>query len=232
MADRVKISLINKTVLVDDYSLLEFMFPSFEVREDIFFDYEKDIIYIGENQTNLKKMLERGTRSFISTVGVYDYDLTNRDTLIFVLYDKWGKIPSERVTEILGEMSTYEFMDYFKKYWVLGSSKLDLEGGVNIFDLYRVLGKSKHDIFKVYMELRKSYDDGYILRCVLSFIEKAYNPDMVSSTSGRYLQMLRDFSKEQGVSMKPILYTLYTMKAGRAYKTAWLLNKLGKGELV
>ena len=231
------VSLINHSVRAETFGtgMLEFMYPSFMVKSEVFFDYKNDVIYIGKNQRDLKGMLSHATHSFISTVDAQpDFDMDDRDTQMRVLYGKWGKSPSEKVIEVLRNLTEEDFLEYFKRYWVVGSSKMDKDIGVTIYDLYKTLGKSKHETMKTYFKLKTVYEDKYILSCVLSFIEKAYCPEKVTSSSGIYLNMLKEFSKADRKNMQNLLTFIYKIKndESASYRTMWFLSQLGKGEIL
>lgn len=244
MDDSAKITLENKLVRVvntsegiDNTGIISFMYPSFISKSEIFFDYENNIIFTGKNRTGLRQELEHGTKSFIALVsnGMFDIDFTNRETAIKVLYSKWDKEPTDDTRKILESMTENDFWDYFKKFWILGTSKSENKG-VTIYDLYKVLGKQKFDILKVYFRLREVYEDSTIFSAVLSFIEKALNPDQVSSQNGLYIKMLREFSESYKGQMIPIIKRAYMMKSDtsgeREYRTLWVLMQLGKGNII
>jgi hypothetical protein len=153
-----------------------------------------------------------------------------------VLYSKWDKdLPDpDGFGKDLRNMSELDFWDFFKKFWVLGSSKYDK--GKSLFNLYKVLGKSKHEILKTYLELREVYSDNAIFTGTLSFIEKSLNPDQVSTQSGIYKSLLDNFSKAYKQSLLPIIGYVYQMKCDsdseREYRTLWLLMQLGKGNAI
>jgi hypothetical protein len=238
------LSLVNKVVKcvdsengIDVTGLIYVMYPNFVVRDEIFFDYENNVVYTGNITSGTKAELEHGTNSFIAlcSSGFYDIDFTNRERQIDVLYAKFGKQPSEEIKKTLCDMSLPEFLDYFKKFWVIGRSKME-EKSVTLYNLYQVLGKQRYDILKIYFQLREVYSDSTIFSGVLSFLEKASNPDSVTSQNGRYLKMLNDFRKDYAGYIIPIIQRVYTLKtetdSDREYRTLYLLMQLGKGSMV
>ena len=243
MENTEKLTLVNNIVKVvdaaegiDNTGIVSFMYPSFLVKDEIFFDYENDVIFTGKYKSGLKAELAHGTRNFIAFGSIApDVDFTNKETIIKVLYSKWNKEPSETVANALESMSDQEFWDYFKKFWILGKSKLE-DKKVSLYNLYSVLGKQRHDILKTYFELREVYSDSTIFSGVLSFIEKSLNPDQVSSQNGRYLKMLDEFRRSYGPVLIPIVQRAYIMKgdstSDKEYRTLWLLMQLGKGNAI
>ena len=209
-----KLDLVNKIVKVVDSSegidntpILGFMYPNFVTRTELFFDHDNDVIYLGPVTKNLRVDMESGTRSFIavSNSGVQDVDFSRRDNNIRAPYTKWNKEPKEDVMHTLESMNQTEFWQYFKKFWVTGKSKLE-DGGENLFSLYQVLGKQRHDILTVYFKLKETMTDSSIFSGVLSFIEKSLDYESVNSKSGRYLKMLQDFNFTYKDKVLPVIH--------------------------
>lgn len=238
------ITLIGKSVRTVDSSsgvdvtdIVSYMYPDFEKRNEILFDKDNKIIYTGKYYAGVKKDLEEGTKDFIEicNIGIQDIDLTDRDIMINILYSKFGKEPREEVKETLNSLSDVDFSNYFKKFWVSGRSKLE-SSEYSLFDLYNTLGGQRHDILKCYFQLSETYSDTYIFSGVLSFIEKALNPDMVSSQSGRYLKLLSNFRNLYKNTARQVVRQAYTMKVrtkeDKRYRTLWLLMQFGKGVMI
>lgn len=244
MSNVEEISLVNKLVKtvdtsegINNTSILSFMYPDFLVKDEIFFDYENDIIYTGGYYKDVKEDLIHGTKNFIciSNTGIQDIDFTVRENIIEILYSKWGKTPKENVLRDLGNMSDGDFWNYFKTFWITGKSKIE-DADVNIYNLFMVLGKQRHEILEVYFKLRDYYPDSMIFSSVLSFLEKAIDLDNVSVQSGSYLKLLTNFSKGYRDKIVPIVQRAYTMesksKQDKEFRTLWLLMQLGKGAIV
>lgn len=240
-----RLSMINKIVRVRDLSngidnsgIISFMYPDFIVKDGIFFDYEHSIIFTGKYKQGLKDELEHGTKEFIALCdsGIPDIDFTQRDIQLQILYGRSKRKVSENTKEVVSNLSEREFWDYFKKYWVTGKSSLDDENNISMFELYKVLGKQKHDIMEVYVKLREVYSDNTIFSSVLSFIEKAQNPDRVSSQNGNYLKMLKDFNATWGVQASKVMQFAYMLPsqtdAESQFRTQYVLLHLGKGQLI
>ena len=227
----------NESTGEDVSGIVPFMYPDFLVKDDIFFDYENKIIYTGEYTSTLKEDLTHGTLEFIalSNKGMTDIDLSERDTAISVLYDKWGRKVSDTTREALNSMSEKEFWGYFKKYWVVGKSKID-DKSKSLYSLYQVLGKQRNDILKSYFELREVYSDSTIFSSVLSFIEKSLNPESVSSQNGYYLKLLNDFRTNFGSVAVRAVQDAYILEckssSQKEYRTLRLLMQLGRGNIL
>ena len=84
--------------------------------------------------------------------------------------------------------------------------------------------------------MREEYTDSMIFSSLLSFIDKALNPETVSSNNGTYLNLLDNFRKEYGKNIVNIISNAFTMEcknnSDREYRTLWVLMQLGKGEMI
>lgn len=244
MAESLSLSLINKIVKVvdkqsgiDNTGIISFMYPDFLVKDDIFFDYDNSIIYVGKYNYKLKEELSHGTKQFIALcdTGVQDLDFTDRKVNIDVLYSKWNKKVSDNTKEVLMNLNQKDFWDYFKKFWVLGQSKID-ESSTPMYKLHSLLGGQRFEILKMYFELRESYSDSSIFSSLLSYIEKAMNPDRVSSQNGLYLKQLESFRKAYGTAAGDIILDVYKLPSDtdsdKTYRLLSMLMRFGKGDFV
>jgi hypothetical protein len=214
-------NLIGKTVKIPDTGLLEFFYPEFYVRKELIYDPDMKVIYIGASRSGLSEYLARNTKEFISTVGVCDIDLEERETLLSFVYSKHGKSVSDTVIEMLKSVPQHEFFTYIKKYWVMGSSKMDKAPDTTIFDLYVALSK-KAEAFSVYLVLSEFFDDSMILSSILTFFEKALDPETEVS-SPRYARILQDFRKTHSEKLNMVLLSYFKMRESNNFKLRWLL---------
>ena len=235
-------SLVGKFVKtvdgdINNTGILNFMYPNFVSRDEVFYDNDYNVLYMGRIYNGLRKDLELNTKSFICVCnsGIYDIDFTSRNRVLEVLSEKWNKTFKDEVVETLENSPEHDFWQYFKNYWVTGKSTLD-DSDITLWDLYKVLGKQRHEILKVYLKLKEFYNNNFIFSGVLSFIEKSMDIDNVSSQNGRYLKMLQDFNKEYSGKIIPIVQRAYIMSGSteldKEYRTLWVLMQIGKGNMV
>lgn len=237
-------NIINKVVKVKDMynnidysSLLYYMYPNYKPKTEIFFDKKHDILYTGKYSTDMKEKLQKGTKSFIaiSDIGIYDIDMTIRENLLKILYNKWNREIKEKTKNNIENMTESDFISYFKKYWVIGKSKIETSD-ISIWDLYKVLGKNRHDILVVYYKLTEYYSNATIFNSTVSFLEKAIDKDMITTQSGAYIKLINNFSNEYKNKIPKILSEVYKLKGNteedKKYKTLFLLMKLGKGDML
>ena len=134
---------------VDCTGLLPYLFPNYEKKDDIFYDKDNYVLYTGKYFSGLKKRLLEGTKGFVAVcnIGMFDYDITDRETMLGVVYSKWDKEPGDNVYKFIENLSDDDFYKFVKKFWVLGKSKVE-SSKRSVFSLYKVLGKQRHDILK------------------------------------------------------------------------------------
>lgn len=214
-------SLVGKTVGIKDKRMLEFFYPNFEIKDTLFFDKENSVIFIGKYVKDIKSYLDSGTKQFINTVGPVEIDLDVRENMIRFVYSKWKKEPNESVLDMLNNLDDEDFNNFIKTYWVSGKSNID-KNDTTIFDLYKLMGKNKMDLIKVYYKLLDCYDVEIVESSVITFIEKAVNFENIEA-SPFYMRLLKEFRDKYkdkiGVSMRKY----NTLDTDRRLKVLWLL---------
>jgi hypothetical protein len=243
--DTELLTLVNKIVKVRDASngidnsgYIPFMYPDFIVKDELFFDYDNNVIIEMKYSPKLKEDLHHATKNFIAICdsGMQDIDFTDRDTIIQVLKDKHkGRFAKDKV-ELLQNLGEFEFWQSYKKFWVL-NTKVDTEGKVGIFDLYKVIGRRKDEVFNVYFKLREIYSDATIYSVLLGFMDKSLHPDKVSTQNGNYLRLLREFcqspiAEEALIALRECYQMPSSTETERQYRTMFLLNHLGKRDII
>jgi hypothetical protein len=221
--------LIGKTVSTSNISLIEYLYPNYQVKESLFFDKDSDVIYVGKMRKDLLEYLREGTSTFINTVGVCDVDLDNRESMLNLVYEKHGKEISEKIKEVIMSLNDKDFVNYVKSYWVLGKSTYENNTEVTIYDLYKNMVSFNQSV-KVFHKLRETYPNEVLLSSIESFIERLVNIKDIS-VSARYTTLLNDFLMSRGKDLYRVLLKYYQMKENKDFKALWLIYALGGGSL-
>ena len=140
------------------------------------------------------------------------------------VYSKWGKEVKKEVKDVILGQSDDDYYNYIKIYWVSGKSKLD-SVDVTIFDLYKVINKSKGDLLKVYFRLLRFYEVNMIESALITFMEKAMKYEELS-VSGSYMLLLKEFKDKNKGKLKNILMAYSVMDEPKETKLLWLLMNL------
>lgn len=236
--------LVNKSVKTKDIEkgidytdLLLYMHFRYEIVEEVnVFTRNSNVVYVGKRYKTLEKDLKEYTKSYVwvCNTGSYDIDFTIRKNILNCVYDKFDKKLKDNIVEELDNYPYDSFVQYCKEVWTVGKSKLD-DSTVTIWDLYKTLGKSRAEIFKVYIELKKTRKDSMIFSSILSFIEKSQDYKNLTNISGTYYNMLKTFHSVYGNEIPQIIKKIYTMKcktdSDREYRTLYLLMLLGRGTI-
>jgi hypothetical protein len=217
-------SIERTTVNCSNLRMLEFLYPDYISKSTLFFDRENKVIYHGKFRKDVKEYLDNNTLSWINTVGPYDMDLDDKETLVKYVYSKWNKVPKDTVLEVVRNLQDIDFDNFIKVYWVLGKAPLD-SADVTIYDLYRHLGKSKGELLKVYYKLLDVYNVGMLESSILTFIEKSMNYKDVEG-SGHYMKLLKDFHDKYRPKIKALLMKYNMLDESKEVKLLWLLMQL------
>ncbi len=196
--------LEGKTVNITNVGLLQTFYPDYCLREELMYDNENKVIYVGKPRKGLMGDLRESTGGFINTVGAYDYDLDDNGVLALLVYSKWGKELKKEDMDYFMSMGRYDFEQLMKTYWVAGVTHISVVGdGVSFFTLYKSILGSKNELLSVYFKLLDKYSPKEIESGLLTFIERAYREDI--EVSGKYRKILDDFRLRRGSKLKPLL---------------------------
>lgn len=195
------ISLLGKSVKIDDPYLLQFFYPDLAfVRSDK--DYQagmNNFIYLG-NYKLLGTFNTLGLKYIAAgTVPTYDYDFTDKSQLINFVYSKFGKTPPKYIDEdLLSFINTEEFVFYCKMLWVTGVWFGPKEAEVNkSFEFILSLCNDPYlTVFENYWKL-----DFDISNYLFKFLSNAIN--MGDSKKGKYKELLVRFNTVYGKNIKP-----------------------------
>lgn len=112
--------LINKEVVCNDISIIQFMYPTFKLAKDKFCMYfSEPFIYIGDYR-NIPIVKDYDVPHIIvSSTG--EYNLNDRDTLINLAYKKHNKRIPQYIAELLGTWTNEQFRYNWKHLWVHGT---------------------------------------------------------------------------------------------------------------
>ena len=236
-----KITLIDKVVKVidtthniDNTCIIPFMYPDFHVKDDIFFDYDNNVIISTKYSKERVDEIRRGSKHSIILCdsGLVDVDFTDKEVILQILKSKTN-ISKEKMSMML-DMEDLDFWKAFKKYWVCNISK-DEDIDVSIYNLYMLLGSKRLETMKMYLKLREIYSEKMIYSSIISFIEKSLNPKLQSNNE-RYNKLLNTFREKQGKKAQRALAKCYEMKCtsdkDMTYRTMYLLYCIGSGKLI
>ena len=188
-------SLIRKTVRINDVTRIQFFYPEYEIRDGLnMLDYDKKIIYVGALKPGLVGKLDKGTESWINTVGPYDIDLTSRRALVDFVFGKHGKQPPKKLLEGLDAYDEGELWRFLKIAWLVGMWKGDADEGT-VLDILFNLTSDFRTVITLMFKVMEEYDvpPAILESSVLTFLLRAKNLDE-QDVSGRYLAKLTSFA--------------------------------------
>lgn len=204
--------MIGKTVKTKDPYLIQFFYPSFQMRERIdYSDADKDILYVGKSKGNTVKMLEVCTGRFINTVGVPDFDLDNReDMLEFVYREKFKEVP-KKVLDSIKDYSDEEFITCIKTFWITGRWVGDVKSESSVYELYQLSVDSLKQCLSKYFELIDQKPARVVEASFLTFIARVYRIED-QNVSPAYQKLLKRAYNQYYSKIKSAVYKLALRK--------------------
>jgi len=244
--------LLGKVVKTNNYHFIGFLYPNFPFVGHFLINYESapGIIYsgkehlIGDERKYItsflsKEKLQNTGYTFISIYsadGKYDIDLTDRETMLDLVYSKWGfdykQYLDIDMLAVLLERDEQDFYDFLKFRWL---SKKRCANSKNI-GLYtskhisKLLNKPIESVYAEILSLEKDKSlEDYELSLTI-FIMKSM-AGKYSDEKDDYNAMLKTFDygtrgKENELAV--ILSKYRNMSHNKRIKLIWLITELQK----
>lgn len=208
--------MVGKVVKVVDPNLITFFYPTFKIRTELsILDRDLDIIYVGPMKRGLIDQLSSGTKRFISTVGVPDIDLTNRESALKWLFSKSGKEPP---VDLVEQAKTYDD-DYFyfcmKVYWITGRwVGLKSDSDITLYSLFSSTSESLRKTIETYYKLIEDIPTKVVEASFLTFLSRVKNLEEQNAKPG-YMKLLKVCDGKFGQKIKPAVYKIATREGLR-----------------
>lgn len=206
----------GKTVKISDPSLVTFMYPTFKVKSELtLMDMGDDVIYTGPMRRNLKEYLASRTNRFINLVGQPDLDLSTNGALLKWASEKLEKKVSDKVFERVESMDETQFIDSFKKFWVMGRWVSQEESiGVSTYDLFKNVSGSMKDLIQTSFILVDNMPFPVMEASFLTFLQRVKSVDE-QSVNPSYMRILKSASVKIGSHIDRAVVSYATRKGLR-----------------
>lgn len=209
-------ALIGKTVLIQDVTIIETLYPEFKKLSYVtpMNRFDK-VIYVGKPLNNLKGFLERNTHEFICTTGASDIDLMSRDKVYEYLQTTYNLKPiNKRQYELINEFEDMEFYNLMKLYYINGT--LPSKYGsirVSMYTLYKALTEGQRRSIDIYFQLSKVYPHKLIESSLLSFLDRVINLNLEGAKPA-YRLLIKNTNSLLYDKIKTYAYTYYHSSRG------------------
>jgi hypothetical protein len=112
------ISIVNHSVKTTDIGLLQFLYPDFIILDKPVLYSDKPIIFTGE--TKYINQIKNLGVPYISLSALAEYDLTDRLTLLKVVFSKYNRPVPKYLLEFYEDLDDFTFRDLVEYYWITG----------------------------------------------------------------------------------------------------------------
>lgn len=202
----------GKIVKVSDPGLLQFLFPEYVIRESLSLtDNDSFVIYTGKIRNKLKDWLGANTKGFISTVGNYEVDFTNKEVLLRWVYEKKGKDVPKRVLDQIGFYDDDYFEYLIKVFWVTGRWVGSSNTEVTMYNLFQDSVDTTKKFLSTYFDLLKDNPPEVIEASFLTFLGRVIDIENQTVSQG-YMKLLRQANARYGPKVKPAILSLAMRK--------------------
>jgi len=197
------ISIINHSVKVDDIGLLQFMYPDYRILDKPTISSDKNIIWVGDTK-NLNRIKSLGV-NYIVVSSAGEIDLTDRLTLLEVVFSKWKRKVPKYLLEFYQDLDDFTFREQIEYMWITGKWQMKEYDNTGAFlEFLRSFNTDTITISKTYLQLLDKVGAEYIEMSLLTFLNRVTIPS--NNISKWYKMMIEDFKRAKYDSIKPALY--------------------------
>lgn len=203
LEDKDRVNIINHSVIVDDIGFLQFLYPNFIILDKPVMFSEKPIIFIGETKY-LNRIKALGV-DYIIVSSVGEINLTDRLTLLKVIFSKYNRPVPKYVLEFYNDLDDFTFRELVEYYWVTGKWRLKEYDNVGVFlEFLKSFKTNTVQISRTYLELLRKVGAEYIEMSLLTFLNRVVSPS--AKLSKWYKQLIDAFRIAKKDLIEPSLY--------------------------
>lgn len=201
------ISLIGKTVRVNSEFDVKFFYPDFVVRNGRFgaegslsiADYGSRVIYTGPQ--NRKALSILSSCEYIATMGMPQYDLTDREQKIKFVFSKWDREVPKNVLDNIDYYDDDEFDYCCKVFWTCARWPYKIDSEQSIYDLFLSSVESEDKMVEAFYKALKTFHVGVVEQSFFTFMLRAKDVD-AQNVSATYKRLLKQFYNTSGSKMR------------------------------
>ena len=200
MEDRI--SIINHSVKITDIGLLQFLYPDYIVLDGPVLYSDRPIIYIGETKY-LNQIKSLGV-NYISLSAVAEYDLTDRLTLLKVVFSKYNRPVPKYLLAFYEDLDDGLFRELVERYWITGKWLLkEFNNSGAFLEFLQSFKTDTVTMVRTYLNLLHKTGAEYIRVSLLTFLTKVLNPS--SKISKWYKQVIDNYKKSKADLIEPAI---------------------------
>ncbi len=197
------ISIINHSVKIDDIGLLQFMYPDYRILDKPVISSDKNIIWIGDTK-NLNKIKALGV-NYIVVSSAGEIDLTDRLTLLEVVFSKWKRKVPKYLLEFYQDLDDYTFREQIEYMWITGKWQMKEYDNTGAFlEFLRSFNTDTITISKTYLQLLDKVGAEYIEMSLLTFLNRVTIPS--NNISKWYKRIIEDYKRAKYNSIETAMY--------------------------
>ena len=187
---------IENRMVGGDLDLLRFLYPNYEVVEEVPLFPERPAIYIGslkEVDTFILRYRELGLNFIVHTPFQCEIDLNNRFVLLSIIFKKYNRYVPKYVYNMMNVLDYDSFINLCKYYWLTGEWELkELDYENSFLDFVGSLNSSKRDMITTFFNVLKDTKSYRLESSLLTFFIRARDRDY-RGKSIIYNRMLNSF---------------------------------------
>lgn len=197
-----KISIVNHSVKTTDIGLLQFLYPEFIILDKPVLYSDKPIIFIGE--TKYINQIKNLGVPYISLSALAEYDLTDRLTLLKVVFSKYNRPVPKYLLEFYEDLDDTTFRDLVEYYWITGKWTLKEYNNSGAFlEFLQSFRTDTITMVRTYLNLLHKTGAEYIRVSLFTFLNRVLTPS--GKISKWYKKVIDNYKMSKQQLIKPAI---------------------------
>lgn len=192
--------IINKRMVSGDLDMLRFLFPNYEVINELRDNPTKPCIFTGKliDIDRLKTLYEANNLDYIVfTKGQSDINLRDRFTLANVVFEKHKRLVPKYLTGILNELDEEVFIRNIKTYWITGKwQDKTVDNEDTFLSFVDTVNKSSMEMYRTYFKVVQSIKPYKLESSFMTFLNRAKDGNNLD-INYRYRNKLKLFENDK-----------------------------------
>ena len=196
------INIINHSVKIKNIEFLQFLYPNYIIIDKPILFTTRPVIFTGETR-HINRVKGLGV-NYIIVTELAEYNLTERLTLLEVVFSKWNRKVPKYLLEFYEDLDDETFMEQVKIMWVTGKWHLKEYDKSGIF--LELLMSFKTDTYKIartYISMLDRISSEYMELSILTFLNR------VTTQKGKiskwYQKVIDDYKLNKASLIKPAI---------------------------
>ena len=192
--------ILNKRMVSGDLDILRFLFPRYEVIDQVKENPKVPCIFTGNlsDIDKLKEVYDNAELDYIVyTRGMSDINLRDRIVLANVVFEKYNRLVPKYLMSILNDLDEEVFIKNIKTYWIIGKWETKTIDNEDTFlSFIDSINRSSMEMYRNFFKVVDSIKPYKLESSFMTFLNRAKDGNY-ADVNYHYRNKLKMFSKDK-----------------------------------